>query len=394
MAQRVLLVDDSELVRGMYGERLREAGYEVLLADDGMKAINLAFEESPDLILLDVQMPKVNGYQVCRLLKDHPMTKAIPIVMMTAREAAGMIHDPRKWSFQTGANGYYGKDEGTDLINYIKPFLDSFANLKEPKRKQAPVLMSEQDILIALSQLLDRQLYLDITRLKELDEKKDAFVANVAHEFGTPIMIMKGFLENIKDGICGPTTPEQAEAVTTMLRTANRIGRLVRDLLELSKIEAGMLRLKKEKVDMNDILRNTAEYYAVETNRKKLTVEVEMPSETIYAAGDEDRLTQVVVNLLSNAIKYTPEGAKITLRLSKENGKVRVEVRDTGPGIPETYRTKIFDKFERIYEEKAEGTGLGLPIARDIVVLHGGEIWIESQLGKGSSFIFWVPEAQ
>ncbi len=116
MKKKILVVDDSALVREMYRAHLEEGGYEVLVAVDGIEAINAAFSFSPDLILLDVHMPKINGYQVCRLLKDHSATKDIPIIIMTARDGGGVVEDPQKWSFQTGADGFYSKDEGAALI--------------------------------------------------------------------------------------------------------------------------------------------------------------------------------------------------------------------------------------------------------------------------------------
>ncbi|HNX68909.1 MAG TPA: hybrid sensor histidine kinase/response regulator [Candidatus Omnitrophota bacterium] len=391
MKKRILIVDDSALVRDMYKTQIEEAGYEVITAEDGVAAINNAFLNSPDLILLDVQMPKINGYQVCRLLKDHPLTKDIPIVIMTAREARGFVQDPRKWSFQTGANGYFGKDEGIDLIAGIKMFLKPTSSAGKRPDHLGARAMSETEIMLALSQLLDRQLYLDVTRLKELDEKKDAFVGNVSHELKSPLAIIKGFLENIRDGICGPTTESQRDAVTIMLRTVERLSRLIKDILDLSQIAAGKMKMSIAEVDLCGVLRSVHQSFALEASKKKIDFKVEVPAQPVLLSGDQDRLTQVVVNLVSNALKYTPEERKVIMRLSTRDHEVRVEVEDTGGGISDENKEKIFDKFERILTEKKEGTGLGLSIAKDIVDLHGGRIWLESKIGKGSKFIFILP---
>jgi len=391
MGKRILVVDDSVLVREMYRAQLEEGGYEVLTASDGIEAINTAFTSLPDLILLDIHMPKINGYQVCRLLKDHPATKDIPIIIMTGQGTGGMVGDPRKWSFQTGANGFYGKDEGVALIPAIALHLQKAPLRVGSVSAGVPRVMSETEIMLALSELLDRQLYLDITRLKELDEKKDAFVANVSHELKSPLAILKGFLDNLQDGLYGPVTSRQTETMGRMQRMIRRLLRLIQDILDISKITAGKMKLDITRGDLRGILTSTFESFAAEAARRKINFKVELPEIPVFLPVDEDRLTQVVVNLTSNALKYTPPGQKVILRLCGTGEEARVEVEDTGGGISEENQHKIFDKFERILTEKAEGTGLGLSIAKDMVELHGGRIWIESELGKGSKFIFTLP---
>ena len=391
MGKCILVVDDSALVREMYKAQLEEGGYEVLTAADGMEAINTAFTSLPDLILLDVHMPKINGYQVCRLLKDHGATKDIPIIIMTGKGAGGVVEDPRKWSFQTGANGFYGKDEGAALIPAVVLHLQKAPVRQRSQANGAAKTMNETEIMLALSELLDRQLYLDITRLKELDEKKDAFVANVSHELKSPLAILKGYLENMQDGFYGPVTPKQTETMGTMEQTISRLSRLIKDILDVSKIAAGKMKLEIQTVDLRGILTSVFEAFSVEAAKKKIEFILDLPEGPVLAPVDEDRLTQVVVNLASNALKYTPQGQKVILRLRVVGEDAQVEVEDTGGGISEENQKKIFDKFERILTEKAEGTGLGLCIAKDMVDLHGGRIWLESELGKGSKFIFTLP---
>jgi signal transduction histidine kinase len=391
MKKRILVVDDSALVREMYRAQLEEGAYEVLTAADGIEAINAAFTSLPDLILLDVHMPKINGYQVCRLLKDHVSTKDIPIIIMTGKGVGGVVEDPRKWSFQTGADGFYGKDEGTALIPAVVQHLQ-----KAPVREGAPTTgtpkaMSETEIVLALSELLDRQLYLDITRLKQLDEQKDAFVANVSHELKAPLAILKGFLDNMQDGFYGPTTGQQIEAMGTMQRTIARLLRLIKDILDLSQIAAGKMKLEIGTVDLRGVHKSTFESFLAEAAKKSILLTLEIPETPVLIPVDEDRVTQVVVNLVSNALKYVPQGQKVVLRLCSEAEGARVEVEDTGGGISEENQKKLFDKFERILTEKVEGTGLGLSIARDIVNLHGGRIWLESAPGKGTKFVFTLP---
>lgn len=392
--KRILVVDDSGLMRQVYKAQLREAGYEVLTATDGVEAINAAFTGAPDLILLDVHMPKINGYQVCRLLKDRPETKDIPIVIMTARAAGGVIQDPKSWSFQTGADGFYGKGEGVALIPVVDMYLQKSQASARSSSTDPVKTMSETEIMLALSELLDRQLYLDITRLKTLDEMKNTFVSNVAHEFRTPIALMRGHLENLRAGAYGPITFQQAETVDVMLRTIQRVSRLTRDMLDIAKIEAGKLELDRQDVDLSKVVKEAAKNFEIEASRKKIKLVFQIPETPVHFMGDEDRLPQVFVNLVSNAIKYTPEGQTVTVRVFEEpqKGFIRAEVEDTGKGIPEDQREKIFDKFTRINTEQQEGTGLGLPIAQDLVVLHGGKIWVEAVSPSGSRFVVLLPK--
>jgi two-component system phosphate regulon sensor histidine kinase PhoR len=310
---------------------------------------------------------------------------------MTSAGADKLVRDPRNWSFQTGADGYYDKDEGHALISAVQALMDDSKAPRHSRNLHLKPLM-DFEIMTAISQILDRQLYLDITRLKDLNEQKDAFVANVSHEFGSPLAIIKGFLDLLNDEVPGPVNPEQREAIQIGLKTVKRLSRLTRDLLDISKIEAGKIKLACDVLDMASVMRSVVESFSQESARKKVKVQLQIPPEPVKLNGDEDRLTQVVVNLFSNALKYTPEGGTISLGMEPLGDRVRIWVQDTGPGIPEAQRNKIFDKFERIVLEKEQGTGLGLSIARDLVRLHGGTIWVTAdENGTGSKFIFELP---
>jgi CheY-like chemotaxis protein len=300
MKKRILIVDDSPLVHQIYGAHLEEAGYEVLHVEDGMTAINTAFREMPDLILLDVHMPKINGNQVCRLLKDHQTTCHIPIIIVTSQSSQEVVVDPRKWSFQTGADGYMDKDSGEKLVTFLNPFLSGKG--ARPAAGKRPEPMNETQILLNLSKLLDKQLYLDVTRLKELDERKDAFVANVSHEFRSPLAILKGNCELFQDGLLGEMTEKQKKTMDSSRQTIERLLRLVTDLLDLARIEAGMMNLVKTEFDMVPLLDEVVESYQVLADEKKQSVIKEFSVGECIVRGDRDRLIQVVVNILTNSI--------------------------------------------------------------------------------------------
>lgn len=235
-----------------------------------------------------------------------------------------------------------------------------------------------------------QQLMTANTKLKELYEQQASFVGNVAHEFRSPLSVFKGALDNLADGLHGELTDDQKEPLEMCRKEANRLTRLVSDLLDLSRIEAGKLPMKQQEIVLQEVLQSVAQLYAASAKERGLAITVDVPDAPARIIGDRDRLQQVFVNLLSNAIKFTESGG-ITLRLLEELEHWRAEVTDSGVGVTEPDRDRIFNKFERV-DSRIEGAGLGLPIAKDIVQLHFGRIWVEPAPGSGSRFIVRLPK--
>ncbi|MBI2342860.1 MAG: hypothetical protein HYV02_00755 [Deltaproteobacteria bacterium] len=242
-----------------------------------------------------------------------------------------------------------------------------------------------------LTQMLDKQLYHDVARLQELSEKKSSFVSYVAHELKSPLSVIRGSMGNMMGGVYGPVNEAQQRAIQMVQQTVDRLVRMIRDLLDLSRIEVGKLPLKAEEVDFGALVRQVADHYAEECAEKRLAFEQTIPSETIAVAGDRDRLAQVVINLVTNAIQYTPDHGHIALRVEQADGTVRLAVEDSGMGIHENDLERIFHSYEQVDPGERSGHGLGLPIAREIVKLHGGKIWAESQWGKGTRMLVELP---
>ncbi len=229
--------------------------------------------------------------------------------------------------------------------------------------------------------------------LKKLNELKSAYVANVSHELKNPLAVIRESMSLILDKITGEVNVKQKEILEIGKRSMDRLIRLVSNLLDLSQIAAGKMKLKEEEIHLNVLVGEVLKSYEGEISKKPLVLKKEISSDVGTVEGDRDKLAEVVINLLNNAIKYTPAGS-ITVKLIGIAEEVRFEITDSGPGIPQEYLFKIFDKFERILAEKQEGTGLGLPIAKDIIELHKGKLWVESEAGKGSKFIFTLPRKQ
>lgn len=235
-----------------------------------------------------------------------------------------------------------------------------------------------------------RQLVAANVKLARLNEQQAAFVSNVSHEFRSPLAIFKGALDNLADGLYGPVSPDQSEPVRMCQKEVNRLTRLVGDLLDLSRIEAGKMPMQKQDLVLQDTLRAVGQLFSGLLKERGLTLTMELPQAPARVTGDRDRLQQVFVNLFANAVKFTDKGG-LRVRLLQDSGTFQVEVEDTGPGIAAQDLERIFDKFERVGHGAEEGSGLGLPIARDIVELHQGRIWAESRIGQGSRFIIRLP---
>ena len=230
-------------------------------------------------------------------------------------------------------------------------------------------------------------------QLEVASQHKSQFLANMSHELRTPLNAILGYTELILDNIYGEV-PDKARVTLERIQNNGRhlLG-LINDVLDLSKIEAGQLSLSLTDYSIKDVVHNV--YGAVESlaTAKNLALKVELPTDLPPARGDERRLTQVLLNLVGNAIKFTDTG-EVAIKTSNVDGTLTVAVHDTGPGISEADQGKIFEEFQQADSSSTKqkgGTGLGLAIAKRIIEMHGGRLWVESELGHGSTFSFTVP---
>ncbi len=244
--------------------------------------------------------------------------------------------------------------------------------------------------------LANRELEEANVKLKEIDRLKSDFISIVSHELRTPLTSIKAFTELI---IMKPHMP--SEKRTHLLHIVNketdRLTRLINNVLDLTKIEAGNLGWRIEELSMDDIVQTSVSGIQSLADSKGLTINVNLPPSLPRVAGDRDRIIQVFTNILSNSLKFTPPGGSITTTVTHENKplpRLLIAIADTGVGIPEQDQEIIFDKFRRsgdVLTDNTEGTGLGLAITRQIIVYHGGTIWVKSKPGDGSTFFFTLP---
>ncbi len=234
-------------------------------------------------------------------------------------------------------------------------------------------------------------------RLKELDKLKSDFVSNVSHELRTPLTAIKGSVDNMLDGLTGDLNEKQNRYLVRVKSNADRLARLINDLLDLSRIEAG-IKLNRTNLSLPTVAREVVESLGSVAAEKLISFEIECPDVNLTAWADPDRIVEVLTNLIGNAIKFTPTNGKVTLCLKRSGNEwVKISVADTGPGIPSDEANRIFDKFYQVTQpekQKAMGTGLGLSITKALVEMHGGKIWLESEVGKGSIFSFILPAEQ
>ncbi|MFC2149232.1 ATP-binding protein [Candidatus Auribacterota bacterium] len=228
-------------------------------------------------------------------------------------------------------------------------------------------------------------------KLKEFDRLKSQFVANVSHEFKNPLSTINMSLESVIGERFGKITAEQKKMLGYGKQSIERLIRMVRDLLDLSTIESGKVAIRRQSVDMLSFASEILAGYDARLSDKECILKKDLDPDIGTVWCDKDRIYQVINNLFDNALKYTTLGGEITVTLKGYENEIRFEIADKGTGIPGDSLEKIFDKFERITAERFEGTGLGLPIAKDIITLHKGKIWAESKLMEGSTFIFTMP---
>jgi two-component system, sensor histidine kinase and response regulator len=349
----ILIVDDTPANLNVLASMLQKYGHKARPAINGDVALSAVEREKPDLILLDINMPNKNGFEVCTILKANPNTADIPVIFISALSD---VEDKIK-AFEVG---------GVDYVT--KPF-----NVEEVHaRVNAHLQLQEQR-----------------REIENLIGFKDDMMRIVSHDLKNPIGVILGYTELILDD--GDMQEEYIHSIKT---SAQSMLSLVMDLLDLARTESAMpFELKPDNIV--DVINESLTAYEFPATSKKIEMFFEQPSAPIIAMIDQGRLLQVVNNFVSNAIKYTPEGGQVAVRILDNGSAITVQVSDSGIGIPKDDVPYVFDRFYRVKKathQKSEGTGLGLAIAAGIIKKHNGEIGVDSQEGQGSTFYFHLPK--
>ncbi len=233
--------------------------------------------------------------------------------------------------------------------------------------------------------------YHDISREKAIDRMKTEFISVASHELRTPMTSIKGSIDLILSGMAGEITIDAQELLEIAQNGCNRLIRLINDILDLSKIEAGQLRLDLVRMDLSETVERAVRGVKALADQHEVHLKMESANDLPLVEVDKDRIEQVITNLLSNAIKFSPTNGEVCVEVGVSDGWVQCCVIDHGRGIPEADLHRVFGKFEQVAETRKQGTGLGLAICQALVHEHSGKLWVESKLNEGSRFIVRLP---
>lgn len=358
----ILVVDDTVENLRLLVSMLDESGYEVRPVISGKQALQAAERDPPDLILLDINMPEMNGYEVCSRLKANPKLKDIPVIFLTALNE---ISDKVK-AFGEG---------GIDYIT--KPF-----QIEEVQaRVRTHVALRRAGLELARS----------YERLCSLEKLRDDLVHMVVHDMRSPLMVLCGHLALLEGQSGKELTDESRTDLRAAIVASQVLNRMANDLLDVSRIEEGKMPLDPTRVDVGAMAASVADGFSYVARSRAIRANV---AGNVEAICDEDLIRRVIENLVTNGIKHTPASGAIRIDVEEREGKVRVAVVDQGPGVPAEARERIFDKYETASarrERTYHSVGLGLAFCRMAVEAHGGSIGVDSGETVGSVFWFELP---
>lgn len=371
----VLLVDDRPENLVALHAALQHSGYSLVDALSGSQALREAEQSDFAVILLDVQMPGMDGFETARRLRRLPRHRNTPIIFVTAisRSEAYELE-----GYGAGAVDYLFKPINVDIL---RAKLEVFASLQRQREE-----IARQAELLRARAVEDREKEL----LRDALKARDEFLAMASHELKTPItplnLQLETFLDLFKNGRFHETDPARLRRMLEIAYTqVGRLSRTIDELLDVSRISTGRLQLSFERIDITELVKNLVDSFASELAMAKCDLHLESEG-GLYVQADRFRLEQVFINLLTNAMRYAP-GQPVHLKVRPLGDRVCITVKDHGAGIALQDQARIFQRFERATSSRHHGgLGLGLYIADQIVNMHGGRLYLESKPGEGASF--------
>jgi signal transduction histidine kinase len=369
----LLVVDDVAENRDVLTRRLERQGHRVVAAANGADALALLAGGGFDLVLLDILMPDMDGYEVLARIKDDPDLRHTPVLMVSALDQMDSVVR----CIEIGAADYLGKPFDPTLL---KARVGACLRDKRAHDREARLLAEVQR---------------SYQRLQELERLRDDLTGMIVHDLRTPLTGLLTGMQTVP--LAGDLNEVQSEMVALAVEGGQTLLGMINDLLDISKMEDGSLALEVADLDATDLIEGVVGQVAPLARNKDISL-IKIAPDVPPFRGDQDKLRRTLVNLVGNAIKFTPAGGTITLvaQLDAEENALVFSVRDTGEGIPEESFGRIFEKFGQVESRKAGrkmSTGLGLTFCRMAVEAHGGRIWVESELGIGSTFSFTVPQS-
>jgi two-component system, sensor histidine kinase and response regulator len=356
----VLVVDDEPRNVTLLQDLLEARGYTVWTAANGEEGLAIVSERTPDVILLDVMMPRLNGFDLCRRIKADQRTAMIPVLLVTSLDA----REDRLAGIGAGANDFITKpiDSG-DLLLRVR-------NAVTTKRLYDQVLAQ-------------------LRQLQELETARERLTHMIVHDLRSPLTGILGYLELIRMDAQAAGDKETLDNSEEARIIVWRLTELISQVLDVSRLETGHLPLSVAETDLVALLPKAISALGPPPNGVK--VAYDLPEKPVMVACDRELISRVAMNLVGNAFKFTPRGGQVHIGLAAENGRARLTVTDNGPGVPPEFREMIFDKYGQAPQGRIIGvrsTGLGLAFCKLAVEAHGGAIGVEGPEGGGSRF--WV----
>ncbi|MBD3647455.1 MAG: hybrid sensor histidine kinase/response regulator [Pseudomonadales bacterium] len=366
---KLLVVDDDARNVALLVRILKRAGYHAEGVYNGEDALNVARVSRPDLILLDVLMPGMDGYETCELLKSEPILADTPVLFISGQsESTGRLQ-----AFEAGGLDYITKPfDGREVLARVKAHLDI--------RDLQSELRSRNEKLQAYNR-----------RLKELESHRDELVSMVVHDMRSPITVVNSTLKLLEVELASHGDPEIVEDIQIAKKNAGILSKMVEQMLHISRLESGSMELDLASAQIQDVIETVVK--ANEVAWPEITFDMGLDAADVSVVMDADIIKRVLDNLVSNAASFYTAGSRVAVELCTRYREIIVTVADNGPGVPDELQEKIFDKFHRGLspERRDKSIGLGLAFCKLAVEAHGGSIGIDSEVGSGSRFWFSLP---
>lgn len=371
----LLVIDDSSVDREIYARFLARDPrhhYEILEAETGREGLDLLAERPVDCVVLDYNLPDTDGLDILDELRASNREQ-VPVVMLTGAGSEAIAVETMK----RGCQDYVVKSAASadGLLQAVENAIEKVTLRREIERKRADLEASQREQI----------------------ELRNRFLSHVSHELRTPLTAVHQFLSLCLDDLAGALTAQQREYLEIAQRNTNQLKKMIGDLMEVTRAEAGKLRVELAPVGLQDLAEESVRTLHSAAASKQIELRAEPAPSLPDVLADESRIRQILGNLIENAIKFTPPGGSITVSAVHDRADpdfVRISVRDTGCGISKEGQQKIFDSLHQEHLESREtrkGLGLGLAICKELLCLQRGRIWVESEEGAGSSFHFTLP---
>jgi signal transduction histidine kinase len=360
----IMVVDDTAANLRLMARMLAGQGYKVRPVPSGALALQAARRQPPDLFLLDVAMPEMNGYEVCQALKADADLRDIPVIFVSA--LTDSVDKVR--AFEAG---------GVDYVT--KPFhLEEVMARMEAHLKLRELQAKLEDNLALLAEQNER--------LIQLEGLRDNLTHMIVHDLRSPLTSIMGSIQLLRMDAADRLEPESVQDVETALSGCRRLSRLINTLLDVTRLEAGEMPLRLAQVDLAEAGRAALGSLAGLTRDREVNVEI--PEGPLPVWCDAEVVERIIVNLLGNALKFTSRRDAVGIRIERVGDRARVAVSDQGPGVPPEYHERIFEKFGQVEADARVSTGLGLTFCKLAVEALGGTIGLQSEVGAGSTFWF------